>query len=73
MTSADADAAPRPAEGQGAALAMLFVGAAIIGLAPILVRLSDAGPAATGFWRLAFAMPLLLLVTARPLQLGPHR
>jgi len=31
------------------------------GLAPILVRLSAAGPAATGFWRLAFALPLLAL------------
>ena len=47
------------------ALAVLVAGAAIIGLAPILVRLSDAGPAAIGFWRVAFAMPLLGLLALR--------
>jgi len=45
-------------------LIVLIVGAMIIGLSPIFVRLSDAGPAATGFWRLAFAVPLLALLTA---------
>lgn len=45
-----------------AALGMLVLGAAIIGLAPILVRLSDTGPAAAGFWRLTFATPLLFLM-----------
>ena len=68
MISADAAETSRPAEGQGAALAMLFLGAAIIGLAPILVRLSDAGPAATGFWRLAFAVPLLAVMSLRAPQ-----
>lgn len=47
------------------ALAVLVAGAAIIGLAPILVRLSDAGPAAIGFWRVTFAMPLLGLLALR--------
>jgi drug/metabolite transporter (DMT)-like permease len=47
------------------ALAVLVLGACIIGLAAILVRLSDAGPAATGFWRLVFATPLLALMTFR--------
>lgn len=47
------------------ALAVLVFGAAIIGLAPILVRLSDAGPAAIGFWRVTFAMPLLALMALR--------
>ena len=47
------------------ALAVLVLGACIIGLAAILVRLSDAGPAATGFWRLVFATPLLALMTSR--------
>jgi drug/metabolite transporter (DMT)-like permease len=46
-------------------LAVLVAGAAIIGLAPILVRLADAGPAAVGFWRVAFAMPLLGLMALR--------
>jgi drug/metabolite transporter (DMT)-like permease len=46
-------------------LAVLLAGACIIGLAAILVRLSDAGPTATGLWRLVFAAPLLALMTAR--------
>ena len=47
------------------ALAVLVVGAGIIGLSPILVRLTEAGPAAAGFWRLAFALPLLAMLTVR--------
>jgi drug/metabolite transporter (DMT)-like permease len=47
------------------ALAVLVLGACIIGLAAILVRLSDAGPTATGLWRLVFAAPLLALMAAR--------
>ncbi|HEY0648207.1 DMT family transporter [Phenylobacterium sp.] len=47
------------------ALAVLVMGACIIGLAAILVRLSDAGPVATGFWRLVFATPLLALMAQR--------
>ena len=50
---------------RGQSLAVLVAGAAIIGLAPILVRLADAGPAAVGFWRVAFAMPLLGLMALR--------
>lgn len=41
-------------------------GAAIIGLAPVGMRLSELGPQATAFWRFAFALPalaLLVLVT----------
>ena len=48
-----------------AALLALLGGASVIGLAPILVRLADAGPAAVGFWRFLFALPLMLLVAAR--------
>lgn len=47
------------------ALGVLVLGGAIIGLAPILVRLSDAGPAAIGFWRVTFALPLLALMSLR--------
>lgn len=47
------------------ALAVLVLGACVIGLAAILVRLSDAGSAATGFWRLVFATPLLALMCLR--------
>ncbi|MGE0593225.1 MAG: DMT family transporter [Vicinamibacterales bacterium] len=51
--------------GRGRAVAVLVLGAAIIGFAPILVRLSGAGPAATGFWRLLFALPVLTLLSLR--------
>jgi drug/metabolite transporter (DMT)-like permease len=44
-------------------VAVLVFGAVVIGLAPILVRLAEAGPAAAGFWRLAFALPLLAVLT----------
>jgi len=48
------------------ALCVLLLAAALLGLAPILVRLSETGPAAAGFWRLLFATPVLLALTARP-------
>ncbi|WP_292029521.1 DMT family transporter [Brevundimonas sp. UBA2416] len=51
---------------RAAALIVLILAAAVLGFAPILVRLADTGPAAAGFWRFAFALPLLLLMTARP-------
>jgi len=38
---------------------VLLGAACIIGLAPILVRLSEAGPSAAGFWRLLIAAPML--------------
>jgi drug/metabolite transporter (DMT)-like permease len=47
------------------AVSTLIVGACVIGLAPILVRLSGAGPAATGLWRLVFALPFLALFSFR--------
>ena len=52
--------APEPPRWQ--AIAVLLFGACVIGLSPILVRLTETGPAAAGFWRLAFALPLLLHV-----------
>jgi len=47
------------------ALAALIAGALILGATPILVRLTQTGPAAAGFWRLAFALPLLMILAAR--------
>lgn len=47
------------------AVLVLVVGACIIGLAPILVRIADSGPAAAGFWRFVFSLPLLTLVAGR--------
>jgi drug/metabolite transporter (DMT)-like permease len=46
-------------------MTMLVIGACVIALAPIFVRLSAAGPAATAFWRLMFALPLLALPSLR--------
>lgn len=47
------------------AVAVLVFGACVIGFSPILVRLTQTGPAAAGFWRLAFALPFLALMTQR--------
>jgi drug/metabolite transporter (DMT)-like permease len=41
------------------ALSALFGGAVGIGFAPIFVRLSELGPSATAFWRLALSLPPL--------------
>lgn len=41
------------------ALPTLLVGATFIALSPIFVRLSDVGPTASAFWRVALAAPLL--------------
>ena len=43
------------------AVAALLLGAAAIAFAPIFVRLSELGPTATAFWRLAFSLPALWL------------
>ena len=51
--------------GRGRAVLALLAGACVIGLAPILVRFADAGPAAAGFWRLACSLPLLAALAAR--------
>ena len=47
------------------ALAVLVFGACVIGFSPIFVRLTETGPAAAGFWRLAFALPLLAVMTVK--------
>ena len=47
------------------AVGVLLFGACVIGLSPIFVRLTEAGPAAAGFWRLAIALPLLAILTVR--------
>ncbi len=44
----------------GGSLFALVIGAVAIGFAPILVRLSEVGPSATAFWRVALALPLFL-------------
>jgi len=44
---------------RASALFALFAGATCIALSPIWVRLSDVGPTASAFWRVALAVPLL--------------
>jgi len=46
----------------GMAFAALVLGNIAIAFGPLLVRLADTGPIATGFWRLALAAPLLALI-----------
>jgi drug/metabolite transporter (DMT)-like permease len=56
------------------ALAALLLGAACIALSPIFVRLSEAGPVATAFWRVALAVPVLLTIwfVARRRSTAPY-
>lgn len=49
----------------GAAALAALAGAALIGLAPIAVRLSELEPAATNLWRFLFALPILALWAAQ--------
>ena len=49
--------------GSHLALAVLIAGAVGIACTPIFVRLSELGPTATAFWRLALALPVLWLWT----------
>lgn len=56
-----------PARPASPALAMfiaLLTGATCIGFSGIFVRLADVGPAAAGFWRMLFALPVLVAWTA---------
>ena len=46
-------------------LVALLIGNAALALGPYFVRLADSGPISAGFWRLALAMPLLLLFASR--------
>jgi drug/metabolite transporter (DMT)-like permease len=41
------------------ALIALIAGAVAIGASPIFVRLSELGPSATAFWRIALALPVI--------------
>lgn len=45
------------------AFTALIVANLFLALGPWMVRLADVGPVAAGFWRLALAIPLLLLFT----------
>lgn len=43
-------------------MAALLAGNAALALGPWLVRLADTGPVSAGFWRVALALPFLLLI-----------
>lgn len=80
MAEAAAELAPEAHRTDWRALGVLLLGAGIIGLSPILVRLAahgpgGVGPAAAGFWRLALALPFLAALARRtPGGIGgPHR
>ena len=47
------------------ALIALVLGAGVLGLSPIFVRLSDVDPTATAFWRMALSLPFFVLWAAR--------
>lgn len=65
MTDTPTESAQIRKPDSGQALIVLLLGACTIGVGPILVRLSDTGPAAAAFWRLALALPLLAVLAAR--------
>lgn len=54
-----AQVATAESRAERSALLALVAGAALIGSAPICVKLSTVGPSATAFWRLALAAPVL--------------
>ena len=49
---------------RGSSLFALFAGAVCIALSPIWVRVSEVGPTASAFWRVALAVPVLWLLFA---------
>jgi len=61
-------AAPEQPLASSFALAALLAGATCIALSPIWVRVSEVGPTASAFWRVALAVPLLWLLYF----LAPH-
>jgi len=55
------------------ALGALLLGATCIALSPIFVRVSEAGPTATAFWRVALAVPVLWLLYWLKPRVGAKR
>lgn len=52
----------KPASTKALPLAALIAGNVALAMGPWFVRLADTGPVATGFWRLALALPALALL-----------
>lgn len=57
-------AAPEKAGWNWLHLAALMGGNVALAFGPMLVRLSDSGPVAAGFWRLTLAVPVLFVLAA---------
>jgi drug/metabolite transporter (DMT)-like permease len=55
---------PQPGRAQAFALMMLFAGATAIGTSALFVKVSEAGPVSTAFWRVFLALPFLWLWVA---------
>lgn len=55
------------------AILALVTGAAAIGFSGILARISEAGPSATGFWRMAFVIPVFWYWVHREARKKPDR
>jgi drug/metabolite transporter (DMT)-like permease len=65
-------ALPQSAPSHRFALAALILGGAAIGGSPIFVRLSEVGPMATGFWRVALAFfPIYIFSLLKGGATGP--
>ncbi len=52
-------------QGKALAFAALIAGNVAIAFGPLLVRMADTGPIASGFWRMALAIPFLMLMGYR--------
>src|SRR3546814_16601093 len=50
----------------------MILGSSCLALGPWMVRVADVGPLASGFWRLALAAPLLLLLAPMTGQALPR-
>ncbi len=53
------------------AIAALLIANALLALGPWLVRLADTGPVASAFWRMALALPLILIMSAASSKTRP--
>src|SRR3546814_14001888 len=49
----------------------MILGSSCLALGPLMVRVADVGPLASGFWRLALAAPLRLLLAPMTGQARP--
>lgn len=59
MSAPSLSLSDRPASPALGMFLLLLLGATCIGFSGIFVRFADVGPAAAGFWRMAFALPVL--------------